>query len=64
MRELIKADGCALALRLKAEAGSALAIDRDPKVADKAGAERGYGRSLGGVCHFGKRGFALSILAA
>ena len=50
--------GCdGLALRLKAKPGSALAIGRDPEIADKTGAGRGHGRSLGQVYHFGKRTF-------
>jgi F0F1-type ATP synthase membrane subunit c/vacuolar-type H+-ATPase subunit K len=36
-----------LALRLKAKPGSPLAIGRDPEIADKTGAGRGHGRSLG-----------------
>jgi hypothetical protein len=39
--------GDRLALRLKAKAGSALAVGRDPEIADKTGAGRGHGRSLG-----------------
>ena len=46
-----------LGLRLKAKAGSALAIGRDPEIADKTGAGRGHGRSLRRVYHFGKRTF-------
>ena len=46
-----------LALRLKAKPGSALAVGRDPEIADKTAAGRGHGRSLGGVYHFGKRSF-------
>jgi hypothetical protein len=46
--------GDGLALRLKAEAGSALAIGRDPEIADKTGAGRGHGWSLGPMYHFGK----------
>ena len=34
-------------LRLKAEAGSALALGRDPEIADETGAERGHSRSRG-----------------
>ena len=43
-----------LALRLKAEPGSALAIGRNPEIADKTGAGRGHGPCLRRVYHFGK----------
>ena len=46
-----------MALGLKAKAGSALAIGRDPEIADKTGTGRGHGPSLGRVYHFGKRSF-------
>jgi predicted RNA-binding Zn-ribbon protein involved in translation (DUF1610 family) len=49
--------GNGLALRLKAKARSALAIGRDPEIADKTGAGRGHGPSLGRVYHFVKRTF-------
>ena len=35
-----------MALRLKAKAGSALAVGRDTEIADKTGAGRGHGPSL------------------
>ncbi len=46
-----------MALRLKAKAGSALAIGRDPEIADKTGVGRGHSWSLRQVYHFGKRSF-------
>ena len=49
--------GYSLALRLKAKPGSALAIGRNPEIADKTSAGRGRGQSLGGLHHFGKRSF-------
>jgi hypothetical protein len=49
--------GDGLALRLKAKAGSPLAIGRDPEIADKTGAGRGHGQNLGRVYHCGKRSF-------
>jgi hypothetical protein len=49
--------GDRLALRLKAKAGSALAIGRDPEIADKTGAGRGHSPTLGRVYRFGKRSF-------
>jgi hypothetical protein len=49
--------GDGLALRLKSKPGSALAIGRDPEIADKTGAGSGHGRSLSRAYHFGKRTF-------
>jgi hypothetical protein len=51
----VRSDG--LALRLKAKPGSALAIGRDAEIADKTGAGRDHGRTLGRVYHFGKWSF-------
>jgi len=49
--------GDGLALRLKPEAGSPLAIRRDAEIADETGEGRGHGPSLGRVYHPGKRPF-------
>ena len=56
--------GDRLALRLKAKAGSVLAIGRDPEIADKTGVGRGRSQSLGRVYHFGKRTFDRVIRSA